>query len=240
MTGTTLRTSFGRGFRVPAVAEAFLSAEVSNLQALPNKNLQPERSYSYELGVSQVIGGLGTVDIAAFRSDYDNLIEVGLIQGSGNIPFVQWRNVTKARVQGFEASFKFGLFDGGLGCNVGYTYVYPEDMITHQVLKYRPRHVFSTNLTGRIGIFTVGGDFRFVSRVENIDSIFVNLGIIPDGDQRQNIFVTDVRAGADLSFTGIPLTATLNVNNLFQYNYVELIGNLMPPRTYVMVLEAKF
>jgi outer membrane receptor protein involved in Fe transport len=113
-------------------------------------------------------------------------------------------------------------------------------MITHQVLKYRPRHVFSTNLTGRIGIFTVGGDFRFVSRVENIDSIFVNLGIIPDGDQRQNIFVTDVRAGADLSFTGIPLTATLNVNNLFQYNYVELIGNLMPPRTYVMVLEAKF
>ncbi len=240
VTGTTLRASFGRGFRVPAVAEAFLSAEVSNLQALPNKDLQPERSYSYELGVSQAIGGLGTADIAAFRSDYDNLIEVGLIPGSGDIPYVQWRNVTKARVQGFETTFKFGLFDGGLGCNVGYTYVYPEDMITHQVLKYRPRHVFSTNLTGRIGVFTAGADFRFVSRVENIDSIFVNLGIIPDGDQRQNIFVTDVRAGADLSFTGIPLTATLNVNNLFQYNYVELIGNLMPPRTYVMVLEAKF
>jgi iron complex outermembrane receptor protein len=240
VTGTTLRASFGRGFRIPAVAEAFLSAEVSNLQAIPNKDLQPERSYSYEVGLSQTMWGLGTADIAAFRSDFDNLIEVGLIQGSGSIPYVQWRNVTKARVQGFEASFRFGLFDGGLGCNVGYTYVYPEDLITHQVLKYRPRHIFSTNLTGRAGMFTAGADFRFVSRVENIDSIFVNLGIIPDGDQRQDILVTDVRAGADLSFTGIPLSATLQVNNLFQRNYVELIGNMMPPRTYVLVLDAKF
>jgi len=44
-------------------------------------------------------------------------------------------------------------------------------------------------------MFTAGADFRFVSRVDNIDSIFVNLGIIPDGDQREDIIVTDVRAG---------------------------------------------
>jgi outer membrane cobalamin receptor len=222
------------------VAEAFISAEVSNLQVIPNNDLQPERSYSYELGVSQAIGGLGTADVAAFRSDFDNLIEVGLAEGSGSLPYVQWRNVTKARVQGFEASFKFGLFDGGLGCNVGYTYTHPEDLVTREVLKYRPRHLFYANLTGRAGMFTAGADFRYVSRVDNIDSIFVNLGIIPDGDQREDIIVTDVRAGADLSFTGIPLTATVNVNNLFQRNYVELIGNIMPPRTYVLVLEAKF
>ena len=117
VTGTTLRTSFGRGFRIPAVAEAFISAEVSNLQVIPNKDLKPERSYSYELGVSQAIGGLGTVDVAGFRSDFDNLIEVGLTEGSGSLPYVEWRNVTKARVQGFEASFRFGLFDGGLGAN---------------------------------------------------------------------------------------------------------------------------
>jgi iron complex outermembrane receptor protein len=240
LTGTTLRASFGRGFRIPAVAEAFISAEVSNLQVIPNNDLQPERSYSYELGVSQAIGGLGTADVAAFRSDFDNLIEVGLAEGSGSLPYVQWRNVTKARVQGFEASFKFGLFDGGLGCNVGYTYTHPEDLVTREVLKYRPRHLFYANLTGRAGMFTAGADFRYVSRVDNIDSIFVNLGIIPDGDQREDIIVTDVRAGADLSFTGIPLTATVNVNNLFQRNYVELIGNIMPPRTYVLVLEAKF
>jgi outer membrane receptor protein involved in Fe transport len=36
------------------------------------------------------------------------------------------------------------------------------------------------------------------------------------------------------------LAATVNVNNVFQRNYVELIGNLMPPRTYVLTLEAQF
>jgi iron complex outermembrane receptor protein len=241
VSGTTLRASFGRGFRIPSVAEAFISGEVSNLATLPNKNLQPERSSSYEIGVSQSIGGLGTADIAAFRSDFDNLIEPGLYAPAGsNLPYIQWRNVTEARVQGIEASFRFGLFDGGLGCNIGYTYAYPEDVSTHEVLRYRPRHLFYANLTGRAGIFTAGGDFRFVSRVENIDIELVNLGIIPDGDQRQDILVTDVRAGADLAFTGVPLSATLQVNNLFQRNYVELTGNIMPPRTYVLVLEAKF
>ena len=239
--GTTLRASFGRGFRIPSVAEAFISGEVSNLATLPNKDLQPERSYSYELGVAQTLGGLGTADIAAFRSDFDNLIEPGLYAPPGSsLPYIQWRNVTRARVQGVETSFRFGLFDGGLGCTVGYTYAFPQDLTTHEILRYRPRHLFYANLTGRAGIFTAGGDFRFVSRVENIDIELVNLGIIPDGDQRQDILVTDVRAGADLSFTGFPVTATFNVNNLFQRNYVELTGNIMPPRAYVLVLEAKF
>jgi outer membrane receptor protein involved in Fe transport len=89
-------------------------------------------------------------------------------------------------------------------------------------------------------MFTAGADFRYVSRVDNIDIELVNLGIIPDGDQRGDILVTDVRAGADFAFTGLPLSATLQVNNLFQRNYVELTGNIMPPRTYVLVLEAKF
>ena len=238
--GTTLRASFGRGFRIPSVAEAFISAEVSNLVTVPNTNLQPERSSSYEVGIAQKIWDAGTVDVAAFRSDYDNLIEPGLYVGSSGLPYIEWENVTRARVQGFETSLRFGLLDGALGCSLGYTYADPRDIATHAILKYRPRHLFYANLTGRVGIFSAGADFRYESRVDNIDFEFVNLGIIPDGDQRTDIIVTDVRAGADLGFTGLPLSATLNVNNLFQRNYVELIGNIMPPRTYVLVLEARF
>jgi len=240
-TGTTLRASYGRGFRVPSVAEAFIQGEVSNLATLPNKDLLPERSSSYELGIAQTMWGAGTMDIAAFRSDFDNLIEPGLYAPAGSsLPYIQWRNVTRARVQGFETSFRFGLFDGGLDCNVGYTYAYPEDLVTREILRYRPRDLFYVNLTGRAGMFSAGGDFRFVSRVDNIDIELVNLGIIPDGDQRQDILVTDIRAGADFAATGIPLSATFQVNNLFQRNYVELTGNIMPPRTYVLVLESKF
>lgn len=237
--GTTVRASFGQGFRVPSVAEAFISAGVSNIIAVPNQDLKPEKSNSYELGVSQAIGDFATIDVAAFRSDYDNLIEAGLVVSPQNDLQIQWRNVTKARVQGIETGLKLGLFEGALSFNLGYTYVYPQDLSKNDILRYRPRHLFYSNLLARVGFLSAGADFRHVSRVENVDMEFVELGVIPDGDERVEILVSDFRLGADLSTFGIPVTATFNVNNAFQYNYVELIGNLMPPRTYVLVLEAR-
>jgi outer membrane receptor protein involved in Fe transport len=236
--GTTLRASYGQGFRVPSVAEAFITANISGVLAVPNKDLKPERSYSYEVGLSQILGEVGSFDIAAFRSDFDNMIEPGLVVSNQNLQ-IQWRNVTQARVQGIETSFKLGLFDGGLMYDFSYTYVYPEDRTQHDLLKYRPRHLFYTSLLARVGMFSAGGDFRYLSRVDRIDNELVDTGIIPDGDAREDIFVTDLRIGADFSFIGFPLTATVNVNNALQRNYVELIGNIMPPRTYVLVLEAK-
>jgi outer membrane receptor for ferrienterochelin and colicins len=237
--GTSVRASFGRGFRVPSVAEAFTTAAVSNLAAVPNKNLKPERSYSYEVGISQALGNFGTFDAAAFQSDYWDLIEVGLDVSSSGLPVVQWRNVTRARVQGYETSLKLFPFNGNLLCNVGYTYVYPRDITANDILKYRPRHVFYADATLRLTPLFVGGDYRYVSRVENIDVELVNLGIIPDGDQRTPIHCANFRIGADFALGGTSLTATFNVNNALQYNYVELIANMAPPRTYVFSLEAK-
>jgi iron complex outermembrane receptor protein len=236
---TTVRASLGRGFRVPSVAEAFITGEVSNLATLPNKNLKPERSYSYEIGLSQTFGGVGSFDLAAFRSDFNDLIEAGLVVSSSSIPYIQWNNVTKARVQGIETSFKVGLFDGGLLFSLGYTYVYPEDLTNHDLLKYRPRHLLYTSAVGRIGPITAGADFRYVSKVDRIDMELVELAIVPDGDELMPIYVADFRLGADFTWFGLPLTATFNINNAFQHNYVELIGNIMPPRTYVLILEAK-
>lgn len=237
VSGTTLRASFGMGFRVPSIAEAFLTGQVSNLAAVPNKDLKPERSYSYEVGLSQALGTWGKFDVSAFRSDFDNLIEAGLAQTSKNIPIIQWRNVTRARVQGFETTYNLGAFDGGLLYSLGYTYVYPQDLTLHDLLKYRPRHVLTTSAMMRAGPLRAGADFRFISKVDRIDVELVNLGIIPDGDERTDIIVADFRLGADFSFAGFPLTASLLLNNAFQRNYVELIGNIMPPRTYVLVLE---
>jgi outer membrane receptor for ferrienterochelin and colicins len=234
--GTTLRASVGRGFRVPSVAEAFLQQSVNNLVTLPNKDLQPEKSVSYEIGASQTLGGMGTFDIAGFRSDYDNLIEAGLIVSGSNVE-VQWRNVTQARVQGVETSLNLGFFGGGLTSSINYTYVYPQDLTAHDILKYRPRHLLYASLIGRIGGFTVESDFRYVSKMERIDEEFVLTGIVPDGDQLVDAKVVDVRAGMEFSIGSVPMKLTAAVNNLLQYNYVELIANLMPPRTYSLVLE---
>ena len=206
---------------------------------MPNRDLKPERSRSYEAGLTQEIGDAGSLDFALFRSDIDNLIEPGLFASGLNLE-VQWRNVTQARVQGFETSCAAKLFGGAVVCNLGYTYVYPQDLSHGDILKYRPRHVLHGEARGTAGWLSASVDFRYSSRVERIDDELVDAGVIPDGDQRVPIYVTDVRVGADLYGAGIPCSVSVNVNNLFQHNYVELIGNVMPPRTYALVLESRF
>lgn len=237
-TGTTFRASFGKGFRTPAIAEAFIAGGGGTLVGVPNTELKPERSYSYEAGVAQSLGESGSLDVAAFRSDFRDLIEPGLFVFGRNIG-VQWRNVTKARVQGIESSLKLGFFNGDVQCNLGYTFVYPEDLTKRALLKYRPRHVLYASVFSNSAIIGGGVDFRYVSRVDEIDDELVELGIVPDGDERHAIVVTDARVRADLSFVGFPLAMTLYVKNIFQHNYVELIGNMRPPRTYGIVIEAK-
>jgi outer membrane receptor for ferrienterochelin and colicins len=237
--GTTFRASYGRGFRVPSLPEAFVSAGSTGLMAVPNKDLQPEKSNSYEIGVKQTVGTFGALDLSVFRSDYNNMIEPGLYT-EGDQLLIQWRNVTRARVQGGEVTVYASFFGGGLASTLGYTYVYPQDLTLNDILKYRPRHVLSTNVHSRVGWLTGSVDFRYVSRVERIDEELVYAGVIPDGDARVPIYVTDVRIGGDLPFLGFPLNATFSVNNVFQHRYVELMGNIMPPRNYVLAIDAKF
>ncbi len=238
--GTALRASFGRGFRVPSVAEAWANINLGLGFFVPSPDLKPERSFSYEVGISQTLGDVGTIDVAFFRTDYENLIEPVPETRRDTVNLrdslvVQWKNITTARIQGFETSIKFGLFGGDLPVTVGYTYVYPEDRSKHDLLAYRPRHVLYSNLLYRPGILRLGVDFRYISRVDRIYAI----PIIQDTDERVAIIVTDFRLGADFSSLGVPLTAAFNINNAFRYNYLELTANVSPPRTFVLALEAK-
>jgi iron complex outermembrane receptor protein len=231
---TVFRTSAGSGFRAPSVAEAFTLAEISGLKVYPNPALQPERSWTYEIGGNQLIGGVVLLDVALFRSDFDKLIEAGFT-GSDSAQFI---NITKARIQGVEASAKIALTDIGSVLDISYTYVKPEDVTKNDILKYRPRHLLYISGTMTAGDFTFGADFRYVSRVERIDQEFVTLGIIRDGDVRVPTYVVDLRCGAKLAVGAIPITAQVNVNNLFQYNYIELMGNLASPRAVTLTLDA--
>jgi outer membrane receptor for ferrienterochelin and colicins len=233
--GTTVRASYGRGFRSPTVAEAFTSTTAAGLEVIPNPSLQPERSDGIEIGASQLLGEAALIDVALFQTDYSNLIESGFTpQGKA-----QFNNVTKARIRGFEISTHLGLFSKALFVDLGYTYLYPRDLTKDDLLKYRPRHLLYASVLARAGDFTFGLDFRFISRVERIDEELVNLGIIKDGDQRVAVYVTDLRFGYDFTSIDAPLSASFNINNLFQYNYVELIGNMSPPRSYVLTLDMK-
>lgn len=234
--GAALRASVGRGFRSPTVAEAFTSTNIGGFKIVPNSALKPERSVSYEVGGNQILGEHAIIDLAIFQNDFWDLIETGFNQfGQG-----QFSNVTRARIRGLEASAQLQFFSRALSFDLSYTYIDPRDITADDVLKYRHKHIVYLSTVGRVGMFSLGVDYRSMSKIERIDQEFVTLGIIKDGDTVVPVNVVDLRFGADFSGMGFPLNAALNVNNLFGYNYVELIGNMAPPRNFVLTLEMRF
>jgi iron complex outermembrane receptor protein len=174
------------------------------------------------------------VDAAVFLTDYDNLVEPK-IDTDGRIVF---RNITRARITGAEIGVMTSLLDRLLELGAGWTYMDPRDRNMHTVLKYRPRHLLYGSATVNRGMFSLSADVRWISRVEAIDE---ELAIaIQNGDERVATFVTDARLTADLRALALPFTATFAVNNLFQYNYVEIVGNLAPIRNFRLTVEAAF
>ena len=222
-----------RGFRTPSVAESFVRTRTAGVDLVPNPGLQPERSWTYEVSVSRILSEHVVADLALFRTDYRDLIEAGFTPAGT----AQFDNVSDATVSGAEVTAELRFLRGAWTVDAGYTYVYPRDNTRNDILRYRPRHVVQVNNVIDAGIVSGGIDYRFISRVDRIDDEFVLLGIVPDGQERVPIHVVDARIGVDIPLEGLRWTVSLAVNNLLQYNYVELIGNIAPPRSFSVVLN---
>ena len=234
---TYLRASLGKGFRSPSLAEAFTSTTLSGLTVIPNPNLKSETSYSYEAGINHNFYDIVSIDFAVFNNEYFDMIEIEFDPFNGEAFF---NNLTRARIQGFDLSTVTNLFAQNLSFNLSYTYLWARDIEENVMLKYRPRHTAIAGINFKHDFLEMGIDFRFLSRVDKIDDELVNLGTVPDGDKRVDIYVLDARIGAHLFKLKIPCRLFINVNNLLNYNYVELIGNLAPIRNYSLNLEFIF
>ncbi len=121
---TFLRTSFGQGYRFPAVAEKYISTTVGPLGIFPNNSLQPEIGWSAEVGIKQgfKIGKFQAyLDVAGFVTHYYNMIDllfkydtVGKSQDINNSPNpvleltkhvgFQFTNIGRANITGVDVS----------------------------------------------------------------------------------------------------------------------------------------
>ncbi len=176
------------------------------------------------------------VDASIFQTDYWNMIEAELNTNSQ----VQFQNVTRARVQGYEVDLTSNVGTDFLTCSASYTYIYPRDISSNSILKYRSREILYASADFARSIYRASVDFRYLSKFENYDAQLVQLGIVKDGDQRVPVYVTDFRAGVDLSSVGLPAEFEFVINNAFQYYYVEIIGNMAPIRNYSVVVSLRF
>jgi iron complex outermembrane receptor protein len=238
---TSIRASFGTGFRYPAIGELYIesSTNVSAVAVLPNPDLRVETSLSFEVGINRSLGQAMTIDFAAFDNEFGNLIEPGVKLKDAK-PVIQFDNVTKARIQGLEAEIRVEWWKRLFSTDIGYTYTWPWDVADGQILKFRPRHILYASGMFSWDRLRASADFRYLSRIERIDENLVIYAPIVDGDARVAIKIVDVRVSYDLIDLGYPLRVGFNINNLLNYSYVELLGNMGPVRTYYLTVEGLF
>jgi len=114
LTGTlTVYGQYAEGFRAPPAQDVnlFLDIPRFNIRAVPNPDLQPERSQNYEYGLRLHRSSL-RFETAFYYSDFDDFIESRVFIGpdpqSGALLF-QSRNLARATIYGVEASLSQDL-----------------------------------------------------------------------------------------------------------------------------------
>jgi iron complex outermembrane receptor protein len=228
------RASAGRGYRAPTPSELFSATNVSGIRVVPNPELKSESSWSFETGMNYTFQDLLKFDLALFDNELYNFIEPSIDPVTS---FIQFKNVTRARILGSEVNFSTEFFNKKLILNLGYTYLWARDLKNVQFLKYRPKHLFVLSSNYHYDFVQVGIDFRYWNRIETIDEDLISLGIVKDGDLRDKVFLTDLNLYFDLLYFKVPLRLYFTVNNLFNYNYIEMIGNLGPIRSFTISIE---
>ena len=237
----TARASFGRGFRVPSVAERFFS----NRDFFPlesNLALRPETSTGYETGLTffNLIQNRFTMkaDLTGFWNEYRELVEPTFIQNIGAFQFV---NITRARIRGFEASVALSDVEQNHHLNLGYTFLDPVDLELERALVYRSKHLVQfSSRSVLLSWFEAGVDFRFASAPDAVDSDFAFF--VPDADLFPAVYVTDLRMRFFYEKQGqsFGLSGTVVVRNLLDYYYIERPAIFAPPRSLELVVELNF
>lgn len=195
---TFVRSSWGQGYRFPTIAEKFVSTSAGAIRVFPNPSLESETGWTAEIGVKQGIkidNWSGYLDVAAFWSEYDNMMEFTFLGFQG---FAS-QNVGGTRIKGLDFSIagegKFNDFS--LYVLAGYTYTDPKfkeydetgnisttiietegqanarsSSADFNVLKYRNKHSAKVDIEGKYKGFSLGFAATYNSHMEAIDFIF--------------------------------------------------------------------
>lgn len=110
---TNLRASYGEGFRAPALYELYDTFS-------GNRNLRPERSQSYDIGLDQrFLDGAAVIALTAFQRDTKSQINYD------NSTFT-YNNIDRTRAKGVEASLALRPVDA-LRLTAAYSYIDARD-----------------------------------------------------------------------------------------------------------------
>jgi vitamin B12 transporter len=166
--GTTLRASYGEGFKAPTLYELYSDYGTASLR--------PETARSYDLGVEQsLLDGRARASVTWFHRDTRNQIDFrscapGEVTDEHSIcfdrPFGTYANIDRARARGVEFALALRPIDA-LSLSASYTWTHAENRTPGasfgQDLARRPRDIVSVSADYRLPAgLSVGGTILMV------------------------------------------------------------------------------
>ncbi|AUX71046.1 TonB-dependent receptor [Porphyrobacter sp. HT-58-2] len=118
--------NYAQGFLAPTPSQVnnFFEFIAGGYTSIPNPDLRPETSESFEVG-ARYVGDIFTLQVTGFRGDYDNFISQQVIRG-GFTPqdpaIFQFVNFSAAEIEGIEARAEMKL-DSGVFARFAMAYV---------------------------------------------------------------------------------------------------------------------
>ena len=122
---TTLRASYGEGFKAPSLFQLF--------SMFGNDDLQPESSKSWDAGITQrLVDGAIEVSAIWFHRKTRNQIDFDFFT-------LQYANVARSRAEGLETSLLLKPVEN-LTFQANYSWIDTKDLDTGEPLRRRPHH----------------------------------------------------------------------------------------------------
>jgi hemoglobin/transferrin/lactoferrin receptor protein len=117
--GVIVFGNFAQGFLAPTPSQVnnFFEFIAGGYTSIPNPDLRPETSESFEVG-ARYVRDTFSVQVTAFSGDYDNFISQQVISGAftpQNPAIFQFINFDRARIEGVEARAEMKLDSGFTG-----------------------------------------------------------------------------------------------------------------------------
>ncbi|MEQ1547961.1 MAG: TonB-dependent receptor [Chakrabartia sp.] len=215
---TTLRTSYGEGFRAPSLFELFSD--------YGNQALVPETSKSWDVGITQkLLTERFEVGAIWFNRNSQNLINfISCFGNTSNLcvgrPYGTYDNVRRSKASGLEFTVRFTPVDA-LQFSANYTYSKSINRDTRRTLVQRPQHSVNASID-----YDWSFGLKTGASITHSGNSFINAS---NTRRLEGYTLVDLRAS-------YPITSGLEIfvrsNNVFNEKYETIFEYGTPRRAF--------
>ena len=226
--------SLNRGFRAPSISELFLEHESSyGLQFRGNPELQPEFMTAAEIGFKAMRERNQAWFLNIFYNYYSNMIDF--------VYTIPVESLNRTNVKGF--GLEFGISNIVLPLKLGimsmnYSHLQMEDMQNNGPILYRSRHKVKVGIDKDVRKINIGLSFNYKSPQQYENFLSSDHPIIDNIVRFPIETIPEISLfNLNVSKKFLKIEMALNINNIFNKDYVLIQNYPMPGRNWQINLS---